>query len=68
MAIGLTKQDIENSLQQNGLGDGEVISSSALRQAIANVIIENNKAIEKQVTEKVSGDLLKGVNKLGGRW
>ncbi|WP_158553376.1 hypothetical protein [Peribacillus saganii] len=58
MTIGLSKTEIIAKLNEN-----EDIVSDELFEKIAEIIVENNKKIEKEITKVVSGDLLKKIRR-----
>jgi uncharacterized protein YoaH (UPF0181 family) len=47
--LGLSKDEIIQKLEDKGIISGEAISANNLRDAIATVISENNKAIEEKL-------------------
>jgi hypothetical protein len=49
--IGLSQEKIIQMLTERGINSGELQSASKLREAIANVITENNLEIEKKIHE-----------------
>lgn len=68
MSFGIKKDEIETILINNGIKDGGITSASDLRNAIAEVIETNNKAIFSEVTKKVSADLTNQLKKSGLRF
>ncbi|MFJ8216077.1 hypothetical protein [Bacillus cereus] len=62
--IGLTKEQVEKILIEKGTENGTFTGDDIL-SLIAIAIEENNKAIAKELTGVVSGDLVKGLKKLG---
>lgn len=59
--FGLNKDEVANKLKLKGITD------EALVNAIAEIFEENNKAIKKQVTETVSGNLMDSLRAKGIR-
>jgi Asp-tRNA(Asn)/Glu-tRNA(Gln) amidotransferase B subunit len=68
MTFGISKKEIDEILLNHGIKDGGITSASDLRNAIAEVIEKNNKAIYDDVTKKVSADLTNRLKRSGLRF
>lgn len=70
--IGLKHERIIELLTEKGLDAGQPNSAKKLREAIADVIAENNLEIEKKISEIVSRELSNEIKRYvtnrGGRF
>lgn len=63
--IGLTQERIIEMLTERGISSGQQQSAKKLREAIANIVIENNKEIEKKIPEIVTKEIYNELKKYG---
>ena len=55
--VGLNQEKIIEMLTARGIANGQPQSAKKLREAIADVITENNKEIELKISEIVTREL-----------
>lgn len=55
--LGLSKDEINKVLEENGISGTDIVSDENVRNAISVAIAENNKELEKRVTAFVSKEL-----------
>ena len=66
VSVGLSKADVEKILTNHGIVDGEIASAKELRDAIADVITENNRQLMSQIPKLIGEYLqkeMKGMNR-----
>ena len=61
--IGLSQERIIGMLTERGINSGQEQSAKKLREAIAEVIIENNREMEKKIAEMVSKEFSTEIRK-----
>lgn len=64
MYIGLTREQIIDILSESGISKGVGVTAENLAEAIATVIVENNKLIRQSTTDTVTDDLRKQITNL----
>jgi hypothetical protein len=63
--IGLPQDKIIAMLTERGIDSGQPQSAKKLRDAIADIVIENNKEIEKKISEIVAREFSNELKRYG---
>ncbi|GEM_PF-4139248 len=64
MYMGLTREQVIGILTESGIKEGTILKTKDLVEAIATVIVENNKLIRQSTTDAVTDDLEKQIKNL----
>jgi len=62
--MGLTREQVIGILTESGIKEGTILKTKDLVEAIATVIVENNKLIRQSTTDAVTDDLEKQIKNL----
>ncbi|MBS4538203.1 hypothetical protein GOQ27_06995 [Clostridium sp. D2Q-11] len=65
MKLGLSENEINQILENNGIAKGDMVSAENLRKAISKAIEENNKKIREDIRQVINEDTKKGLRKKG---
>lgn len=63
--FGLSKEKIVDMLSQRGVNEGKQFSASKLREAIAEIIYENNKELEARIPDVAIKQFINEMKKAG---